>query len=105
MEPPEDEDQRFDECSSEWSDLDEHIIGPEQFTDQGESDVAHAPGHGQESAEAPATDQADEQPADSRRSRRSSMMRWRTCQQMRRLSRSSSGPVAAGGGLAEILLA
>ena len=63
MEPAEDADQPFDECSSDWSDFDEHVIGPEQFTDQDpndqdENDAAHDPDHDHESAEASANDQA-----------------------------------------------
>ena len=32
-EPPEEEDQLVDECSSEWSDFGEYTIGPEQIPD------------------------------------------------------------------------
>ena len=54
VEPSEAVDEQVDECSSEWGDLDEYTI---------ETDVAPASGHGQEPAEAPATDRAEEQPA------------------------------------------
>ena len=41
-EPPEDEDQQVDECSSEWSDFGEYAIGPEQIPDQADEQSAPA---------------------------------------------------------------
>ena len=62
MEPPGAEDQQIDECSSEWSDFGEYIIGPEQFTDQaGEQPAATDPVEEQPAA----TEQAEDQPASS----------------------------------------
>ena len=39
---PEDEDQLIDECSSELTDFDEYIIGPEQIPDQADAQSASA---------------------------------------------------------------